>query len=147
MSAGTQRPPLARALDLEEHPEGGWYRPTWRTGPTFVPDGYPGARASATGIYYVLGPGEESAWHRVRSDELWLWHRGASLSVWIGGDCNRPEDAEPVILGPGVEDNEVPQLLVPAGRWQRARPAHRGEVLVSCVVSPGFEFADFAALD
>lgn len=148
MTGPAQRPPLAGALDLEAHPEGGWFRQTWRTDAAFTPAGYPGPRASATGIYYVLGPGEESRWHRVRSAELWLWHRGSPLSLWVGGDGERPdESAAPVVLGPHVEHGEAPQALVPAGHWQRARPAPLGEVLVSCVVSPGFEFADFAILD
>lgn len=140
-------PPLARALALEAHPEGGWFRQTWRAAPTLVPPGYPGERACATAIHYVLGPGEESMWHRVRSDELWLWHRGAPLSLWIGGDGDRPdEEAAPVRLGPRVEDGEALQVLVPGRHWQRARPVPDGEVLVSCVVAPGFEFDDFTTV-
>ena len=141
------RPPLAAALDLDPHPEGGWYRRTWATGPTLTPPGYPGERASATGILYILGPCEESAWHRVRSDELWLWHRGAALSLWLGGEGPEPGDGHEIVLGARVEDGESPQVLVPAGQWQRARSRSGGPdggaVLASCVVSPGFDFADF----
>jgi len=79
------RPHTARLLDLAPHPEGGWYRETWRAAPSFQPDGYPGPRAAATGIYFLLGPGEESAWHRVRSDEAWLWHAGGPLTLLDGG--------------------------------------------------------------
>lgn len=141
-------PHLARVLALEAHPEGGWFRRTWRTSTTLHPPTHPGERASATGILYVLGPNEESVWHRVRSDELWLWHRGATLSLWIGADGDRPGDHPRLVrLGPRVEDGEVPQALVPGGCWQRARPDPAGEVLVSCVVSPGFSFDDFATLD
>ena len=141
------RPALAAALDLEAHPEGGWFRRTWRAGPTLHPPGYPGERAAATAIHYVLGPGEESVWHRVRSDELWLWHRGTTLSLWVGADADGPgERPRRVRLGPRLEDGEVCQALVPAGCWQRARPEPDGEVLVSCVVSPGFEFDDFSTL-
>src|SRR6202051_1632631 len=71
------RPRTADLLDLAPHPEGGWFRETWRAAPESVPDGYPGNRAAATGIYFLLTPGEESAWHRVRSDEGWLCHPGA----------------------------------------------------------------------
>lgn len=149
--AGAGAPPeLARLLDCEAHPEGGWYRRTWETGPRTTPDGYPGPRPTATGIVYVLGAAEESVWHRVRSDELWLWHRGAALRLWIGDDGDGPGDApREVVLGPRVEDGQVPQALVPAGHWQSARPVpgdgspDGGAVLVSCVVSPGFDFADF----
>ncbi|MEU7829051.1 cupin domain-containing protein [Nonomuraea sp. NPDC049129] len=135
--AFVERPPIARALDLLPHPEGGWFRETWRSPVTFLPAGYPGPRASATGIYFLLGPGEESVPHVVRSDEVWLWHRGGPLDLTIGD--------ESVILGPLVEDGQVPQAVVPGGVWQSARPAGGEEVLVSCVVSPGFDFADFTA--
>lgn len=135
------RPPVADALDLLPHPEGGWFRETWRTGARVAAHG--GERASATGIYFLLGPGEESMWHSVRSDELWLWHRGGPLELRLGGDGDRPREAGSIVLGCDVEYGERPQALVPAGAWQAARPVSGREVLVSCVVSPGFDFADF----
>ncbi|WP_347813956.1 cupin domain-containing protein [Actinomadura sp. KC06] len=137
------RPATADALDLLPHPEGGWYRETWRSDASFTPDGYPGERSSATGIYFLLPPGEESVWHAVRSAEMWLWHRGGPLSLLLGGGGERPSGApERVTLGPDVADGQVPQAVVPPGVWQAARPAGPEEVLVSCVVSPGFDFAD-----
>ncbi|MEV4367927.1 cupin domain-containing protein [Nonomuraea sp. NPDC049637] len=135
--AFVERPPVAAALDLLPHPEGGWYRETWRSPVTLRPDGYPGPRASATGIYFLLQPGEESVPHVVRSDEVWLWHRGGPLSLTVGD--------RDVVLGPLVERGQVPQAVVPGGVWQSARPAGDEAVLVSCVVSPGFDFADFTA--
>lgn len=138
-----RRPPTARLLDLRAHPEGGWFRETWRTSAMFVPAGHPGERASATGIYFLLGPGEESRWHTVRSDELWLWHRGGPLRLLLGGTGAEPDDERVVLLGDDLEAGQVPQALVPAGTWQAARPAGDVEVLLSCVVSPGFDFADF----
>ena len=149
----SRRPALAAALALEPHPEGGWYRRIWEAGTTVEPPGYGGARPTATAIHYVLGPGEESVWHRVRSDELWFWHRGVPLSLWLGGDGDAPADPGTVhVLGPGTSDAGRPALLVPGGHWQRAAPApgpgddppDDGAVLVSCVVSPGFDFADFS---
>lgn len=141
------RPATAEALDLLPHPEGGWFRETWRSDVAFVPDGYPGERAGATGIYFLLPPGEESMWHAVRSAEMWLWHRGGPLTLYLGGDGERPAEApEAVRLGADVADGQVPQAVVPPGGWQSARPAGPEEVLVSCVVSPGFDFADFRAL-
>lgn len=140
-------PPLARRLGLEPHPEGGWYRRIWAASPTVQPPGYPGERPTATAIHYVLGPGERSVWHRVRSDELWLWQGGGALSVWIGersdGAGTPPEGGDEHRLGP---DDEV-SVLVPGGCWQRAEPATEQEVLVTCVVSPGFDFADFEVAD
>lgn len=138
------RPPAAEALDLLPHPEGGWFRETWRTGPRVAAHG--GERPTATGIYFLLGPGEESMWHAVRSDELWLWHRGGPLELTLGGDADAPGRTETILLGPDVEDGQRPQALVPAGVWQSARPAAGREVLVSCVVSPGFDYADFRAI-
>ena len=143
-------PALAALLGLAPHPEGGWYARTWTAPASFVPPGYPGARPAATAIQFVLGSGEESAWHRVRSDELWLWQRGAPLSLWLGGDGASPAgNPTEVVLGPRPEDGQDTQVLVPGGVWQRARPRPApsdpdgGAVLVSCVVSPGFDFADF----
>ncbi|MBF8194513.1 cupin domain-containing protein [Nonomuraea sp. K274] len=135
--AFVERPLIAEALDLLPHPEGGWFRETWRSAVTFEPDGYDGTRASATGIYFLLQPGEQSVPHVVRSDEVWLWHRGGPLSLTIGDDT--------ITLGPRVEAGQVPQAVVPGGTWQSARPASAEPVLVSCIVSPGFDFADFTA--
>jgi predicted cupin superfamily sugar epimerase len=119
----------AAELGLAPHPEGGWFRETWRSAVTFTPDGYPGPRSAASAILFLLNPGERSRWHVVRSDELWFWHRGGELTLTVG--------TEEVVLGPGN-----PQVLVPANTWQKAEP-HDEAVLVSCVVAPGFDFADF----
>jgi predicted cupin superfamily sugar epimerase len=129
------KPELAVLLELEPHPEGGWYRETWRSEVNFTPEGYDGERASATAIYFLLAPGDESRSHRVRSAEVWLWHSGGPLTLQY--------DEETVTLGPDVGAGERPQVVVPAGAWQAARPAGDQPVLVSCIVSPGFDFADF----
>lgn len=146
MDSTDGRPRIARLLDLRPHPEGGWFRETWRTSASLTPEGYPGERSSATGIYFLLAPGEESRWHTVRSDELWLWHRGGPLRLVLGGSDAEPGREEVITLGDDLELGQVPQALVPAGTWQAARPAGDAEVLVSCVVSPGFDFADFHLL-
>ena len=140
------RPALARALDLQPHPEGGWYRETWRselTLPAAALSGYGGPRAAGSAIYFLLNPGERSQWHRVRSAELWLWHRGGPLTLSLGGIDEAPGEPDERTLGPAVERGERPQLLVPPGCWQAAMPAGDEPVLVSCVVVPGFDFADF----
>ena len=131
----TDRPALAVTLDLEPHPEGGWFRETWRSPVRFQPDGYDGPRAAATAIHFLLLPGERSAPHTVRSDELWLWHRGGPLLLNIGG--------EEIVLGPDVEHGELLAAVVPGGVSQAARPASDQYVLVSCLVAPGFDFADW----
>jgi predicted cupin superfamily sugar epimerase len=141
------RPRTAELLDLAPHPEGGWYRETWRAAPPVQPAGYQGPRAAATGIYFLLTPGEESAWHRVRSDEVWLWHSGAPLVLLDGGDGELPSGAPLLVtLGADLAAGQLPQHVIPGGHWQAARPAAAAEVLVSCVVAPGFDFADFALL-
>ena len=139
----TGRPALARQLDLRPHPEGGWFRETWRSPVSFRPDGYDGPRCAATAIYYLLQPGEESRWHLVRSDELWFWHRGGSLALHLGGNGAKPAGSGTVLLGGDVAGGQQPQVLIPGDTWQSAAPAADEPVLVSCVVAPGFDFADF----
>jgi predicted cupin superfamily sugar epimerase len=133
----------AELLGLSPHPEGGWYRETWRCSISFAPAGYPGERAAATGIYFLLGPGERSRWHKVRSDELWLWHSGGPLMLSLGGQGSQPELDREVVLGPDLAAGQRPQVLIPGGVWQAAVPVSASEVLVSCVVAPGFDFQDF----
>ena len=133
-------PEWARDLDLRPHPEGGWYAETYRHPTTTATNG--GTRSLATAIYFLLLPGESSAWHRVVSDELWFHHRGGPLRLWLGGDSDSPEDPAEHVLGPDTAAGQLPQLLVPGGQWQAARPVDEA-ALVSCVVVPGFDFADF----
>ena len=130
------------ALGLAPHPEGGWYRETWRV-PGSVPTPY-GDRSPATAILFLLQPGESSRWHRVRSGELWLWQGGGSLLLDLGGTGGRPVAASTVVGGPGPAD--LPRLVQP-GEWQAARPAGDEAVLMACVVAPGFDFADFELED
>ncbi|MEV4532375.1 cupin domain-containing protein [Asanoa sp. NPDC049518] len=138
------RHPWITELGLQPHPEGGWFAETWRSAHTFVPSGYAGPRSAATGIYFALFPGEESAWHVVRSDELWLWHAGGPLALHLGGDGDEPAaTVESTVLGPDLAGGARPQLRVPGGVWQSAAPLTDDPVLVSCVVAPGFDFADF----
>ncbi|MGZ6928795.1 MAG: cupin domain-containing protein [Acidimicrobiia bacterium] len=135
------RPPLAESLDLEAHPEGGWYRRTW-TAPERAQllDGRD--RAAASAILFHLPAGEASAWHRVRSDELWLAHLGR-VEVELGGTGPAHSGVTTVaVLGVDVAAGDAPQLVVPSGTWQRTRPGE-ADALVTCVVSPEFHFDDF----
>ncbi|TCM19003.1 hypothetical protein EDF56_104538 [Novosphingobium sp. PhB165] len=121
-------------LGLEPHPEGGWYRETWRA------EAAEGARPTATAIHFLLEAHQRSHWHRVDAAELWFWHAGAPVALSIA-----PEDSGPVtrtVLGAQVLEGEAPQVLVPTGHWQAAEPLG-GWALVSCVVSPGFHFGGF----
>jgi predicted cupin superfamily sugar epimerase len=92
-------------------------------------------------ILFHLPAGETSAWHRLSSDEMWLAHLGV-VELELGGDGPAPEPRPPERLGPDPSDGQSPQVLVPAGVWQRTLPAE-SDVLVTCVVSPGFDFEDF----
>lgn len=139
---GADTPPTASLLELEPHPEGGWFRRTWAAGHAVDTPG--GERPAATCIHYLLAPGEQSRWHVVLSDELWLWHGPGALELSFGGEEAEPSDApQTVVLGPDLAAGQRPQWVVPAGTWQAARLAGDTEVLVTCVVSPGFDFADW----
>lgn len=141
----TEHPQWLRRLDLMPHPEGGWFRETWRSeltlGQPALPSDYDGPRSAGTAILFALLPGEEAAWHTVRSAEMWLYHRGSPVTLEFGSE---KEGATSWLLGADIESGQHPQLLVPAGHWQRARPSGAEPSLVSCVVVPGFDFADFA---
>src|SRR5256885_16616325 len=107
------RPPLAEQLDLAPHPEGGWYRETWRAAVSFSPAGYDGPRSAATAIYFLLQPGERSRWHVVRSDELWFWHSGGPLELRPGGAGAEPAPGEGVLLGGDSGAGHRPHGRVP----------------------------------
>lgn len=124
---------IIEKLGLAPHPEGGWYRETWRA------DTAAAERAAGTAIHFLLDAREQSHWHRVDADELWLWHAGSPLELRIGDDAMC---IETVVLGGDVLRGQAPQARVPKGTWQAAN-ASKGWALVSCVVVPGFEFAGF----
>jgi predicted cupin superfamily sugar epimerase len=127
-------------LELEAHPEGGWYRRTWTaTESVRTADGR--ERPTATLILFLLAAGEASAWHRVASEEVWIAHQGV-VTLELGGDGPAPGSPHTRVLGTAAGSEQEPQVAVPAGTWQRTVPtAH--DALVSCLVSPGFDFADF----
>jgi uncharacterized protein len=125
---------LIATLGLAPHPEGGWYRETWRA------PAADGERAAATAILFLLEAGQRSHWHRVDAAEIWLWHAGHPLALSTAAADAGP--AMTIRLGPDIASGAMPQHVVPAGHWQAAE-ADRGWALVSCVVAPGFEFAGF----
>ena len=134
-------PARAAALGLEPHPEGGWYRRTWASGHPVETEA--GTRPAATLIYFLLPPGEASAWHVVTSAETWLWHGPGQVALQLGGSGAAPEPAETIVLGGDEASGHRAQGLVPAGVWQRTLPGTE-EALVSCLVSPGFSFDDWS---
>ena len=139
-------PQRAAALGMEPHPEGGWYVRTW-TSPSTV-ETPAGERPAATLIHFLLPPGEASAWHRVTSDEIWMWHGPDTVVLELGGSGERPEPGDRITLGPDAGRHRLhdAQAFVRGGVWQRTLPGD-GEVLLSCMVSPGFSFDDFTMAD
>ncbi len=134
-------------LGLEPHPEGGWFRETWRSEVAMGNgiDGIDAGRASATAIHFLLEAGQHSAWHRVDATEIWLWHAGDPLllATKVALDAASSD----IILGPDILNGQHVQHIIAPGAWQTAEPiggmGHRGWTLVSCIVSPGFEFSGF----
>jgi predicted cupin superfamily sugar epimerase len=125
---------ITRLLELMPHPEGGWYRETWRDIPA------EGGRGHGTAIYFLLPGDVENRWHRVDAVEIWHHLAGAPLDLEIGKDSPTAETT--IHLGTDLRAGERPQGIVPAHHWQRAKS--RGEwTLVSCTVSPAFQFEGF----
>lgn len=128
---------IIKELGLAPHPEGGWYRETWRAATAY------GERAPATAIHFLLETGQRSHWHSVDATEIWLWHAGDGIELALAETDHGP--IETIVLGGDVLAGENPQHLIPPHWWQAAQPlsgAH-GYSLVSCIVSPGFEFSGF----
>ena len=123
---------LIKKLELAPHPEGGYYRETFR-------DDSNSGRANSTAILYLLKKGEVSHWHRVDAAEIWHWYAGAPLEL---SQSETGEPAKVETLGNDIMAEHSPQIVVPATVWQSARSL--GEwTLVGCTVAPGFEFDGF----
>ena len=132
-------------LALVRHPEGGWYRETYRAAERVearaLPTRFGGGRVFSTAIYYLLRSGERSALHRIKSDEIWHHYAGDPVTLWL---LEAPGAAREIRLGGEGE----PQALVPAGVWYGARVVDGGAyALMGGTVAPGFEFADFELAD
>ena len=128
---------IITTLGLAPHPEGGHYRQTWIAEAAEAAEG---ERASGTCIYFLLKAGERSHWHRVDATEIWLYHTGAPLILSLSDTDDGPARQE--TLGPDLARGERPQVIVAKDAWQSAETT--GDwTLVSCTVSPGFDFAGF----
>jgi predicted cupin superfamily sugar epimerase len=138
--ADTAAAVIAR-LNLAPHPEGGWYRQTWKAETTVA-----GGRAAGTAILFLLEAGARSHWHRVDADELWLFQAGDPLTLMTAAGDEGEGAKVSVRLGADVLAGDTPQHLVATGDWQAAQGPEAGGAgwsLVACVVVPGFEFAGF----
>lgn len=132
-------------LNLQPHPEGGYYAETYRSPETIavahLPGRYAGSRSFATAIYFLIKGGSFSSLHRIQSDELWHFYAGSRLTVYsIDPEGNLAE----LLLGPDAGAGETFQGVVKAGDWFGSKVHDPdGYALVGCTVAPGFDFADF----
>ncbi|WP_165184454.1 cupin domain-containing protein [Caulobacter soli] len=125
---------VIRLLDLQPHPEGGWYNRTFEDTPADE------GRPASTAIYYLLQAGEQSAWHRIDAVEVWHYYAGAPISITLS-----PPDGQGAtthVLGPDLRSGARPQVIVPVGWWQSAVSLGPW-TLVGCTVAPGFHFDGF----
>jgi predicted cupin superfamily sugar epimerase len=134
---------IVRQLGLQPHPEGGYFRETYRAGESIAAGRldrrYGGARATSTAIYYLLEAGQRSALHRLKSDEIFHFYAGDPLQIIeIAPDGGLTE----TLLGADLAAGAIPQHVIPAGAWFGALPTGRF-TLVGCTVAPGFDFGDF----
>jgi len=124
---------IIKKLDLQPHPEGGYFKETFRDTKTI------NGRSCGTAIFFLLKEGQGSHWHKVDAAEVWHFYAGSSLELRISDGKSTPQN---LILSNQLEIDELPQHVVPAHHWQAARTL--GEwTLVGCTVSPGFEFSSF----
>jgi uncharacterized protein len=138
---------LVQSLDLQRHPEGGFYRETWRSNlilpQSTLPDDYGGDRVAGTAILFLLPTGHSSRWHRVKSAELWFHQAGDPLELTTAQSIE--SELPSIYLG----RDRCFQAVVPPNWWQKAQPigGEAGYSLVACVVVPGFDFADFELIN
>jgi hypothetical protein len=134
---------LITTLDLQPHPEGGFYRQIFRSTVQVTPTDKRGARAALTTIYFLLPEGSVSRWHQVASDEVWHLYEGGPLEL-----LELSASGQSVLrhqLGPIGSGTAGPVCTIGAGIWQAARPL--GDyAFTGCTVGPGFDFADFRLL-
>lgn len=132
-------------LNLQPHPEGGYFKEMYRAADSIPAEGLPkrfnGNRSFSTAIYYLLQQGDYSAFHRINSDECWHFYAGQTLLIHI---IEKDGQYRCIKLGADINSGETFQFVVPATAWFAAEPARNTEfALVGCTVAPGFDFADF----
>jgi len=132
---------IVNRLELQPHPEGGFFRETYRCNEQFVPTGAEEIRNVSTAIYFLLTRDNFSAFHRIKSDEVWHHYLGDALEIHMITPDGEYELAK---VGKKMDQGERPQFVVPAGTWFASRVVDGGSFgLAGCTVAPGFDFADF----
>lgn len=130
-------------LKLLSHPEGGYYKETYRSTDKFIggDQSFPSGRTFSTGIYFLLHDDNFSAFHRIKSDEMWHFYEGTGLTVYIITESGKLDQIK---LGSDPDRGEVFQAIVPAGCWFASKTTGENSyALVGCTVAPGFDFEDF----
>jgi predicted cupin superfamily sugar epimerase len=128
-------------LQLLPHPEGGYYKETYRSQNSIILKDFGGSRNYSTAIYFLLEEKNFSAFHKIKSDEMWHFYGGDTLEVI---EINLEGDLKITSIGKDLEKGETLQHVVPANIWFASRVKQGGKFsLVGCTVSPGFDFADF----
>jgi len=135
---------LINQYNLQPHPEGGWYKQTYKSkeqiAANALPERFDANRAFSTAIYFLLEKGNFSAFHRIKSDECWHFYAGDPLLIYLIGQNG---ELKVILLGNDFEKGQTFQYVVPANCWFASRPAPSSEYcFVGCTVSPGFEFED-----
>lgn len=136
---------LIQQYNLQPHPEGGWYKETYRGKETIfslaLPERFGGDRNFSTAIYFLLEQGNFSAFHKIKSDECWHFYAGDTLHVYVLQEDGKMEIIK---LGSDILNGELFQYVVPSNCWFASRPAAGSDFcFVGCTVAPGFDFADF----
>lgn len=142
MPTDTRAAELIARLELQPHPEGGYFREVFRSASTVQAFDSREERSAVTTIYFLLKQGQFSRLHQITSDEIWHYYEGAPLELTWGALNGGEYQCR--LLGP-VAANQSPVLIVPAGDWQAARSTG-AYTLVGCSVAPGFEFQNFRML-
>jgi predicted cupin superfamily sugar epimerase len=148
-SSGITAQQLIQEFSLQPHPEGGYYRQTYRSQELISHEALPlrfaGARAYSTAIYYLLPRDSKSNLHKIASDEIWHFYLGDPLEIV---ELSPTGELRSTVLGQDVRMGQKLQHVVPAGIWFGARPVSGSEYsFVGCTVAPGFDFADFEMAD
>ena len=130
---------LTKYLELQPHPEGGFYKEVYRSEELLHSPEFDQSRNLLTSIYFLITSGSFSSFHRIASDELWYYHEGSRCNIHV---LHREGGYTKIMLGKDVEAQEQFQAIVRAGDWFASET--NGEYsLVGCSVSPGFDFRDF----
>jgi uncharacterized protein len=130
-----------KKLGLLPHPEGGYYKETYRSAVSSKFEGFESIRDVSTGIYFMLTKGNFSAFHKIKSDEMWHFYDGDPVSIFVIDEFDTLKEIK---LGLNIDKDELPQALVPANCWFASSLISGGVyALVGCTVSPGFDFKDF----